>query len=247
MLKLIEVGRVLFGIALVDFGIQYVIFATGQSWPLPGPPWYPSSRGVAGVVGMALLGAGVSIVIRKQAEMAAWIVATLFAVRVVAIHLPRLLKNIHDPGPWTTIAEVVALCGGALILVGVLGSGARRRAAVEAGRWLYALPLIVFAVQHFMYARFVATLVPSWIPGQYFWALFVGAAFIAAAAAIMTGLMASLASMLLGMMFGSWFFILHLPRVVAKLHDGKEWTSAFVALAMSGCALMLAGAVKQKK
>jgi hypothetical protein len=32
---------------------------------------------------------------------------------------------------------------------------------------------------------------------------------------------------------------------VAAAHDGNEWTSAFVALAMSGGAFLVAGALRQ--
>jgi hypothetical protein len=41
-------------------------------------------------------------------------------------------------------------------------------------------------------------------------------------------------------MFLLWVFLLHLPRVAAAPHNGNEWTSLFVALAMSGGALLIA-------
>jgi uncharacterized membrane protein len=247
MPKLFDIGRVLFALALLVFGVQYLIYAFGKSWPIPGPPWFPGSHLVAGVAGLGLLVAAVSIAARRQAQLAAAVLGFVFLVRVAVVHLPMLLSNIHNPGPWTSGAEMLCIAGGALVLAGALERTPRSRVALEIGRNLYGAPLIVFGIQHFMYARFVATLVPSWIPGQYFWAIFVGVAFISASAAIMSGKFAWLASMLLGIMFASWFLILHLPRVVAKLHDGNEWTSAFVALAMSGCALVLAGAAGRPK
>jgi len=47
-------------------------------------------------------------------------------------------------------------------------------------------------------------------------------------------------------MFFLWVFTLHLPRVVAASHNGKEWTSALVALAMSGAAWVVAGSQRRK-
>jgi hypothetical protein len=79
-----------------------------------------------------------------------------------------------------------------------------------------------------------------------FWAYFVGAAFVAAALAISTHIQARLAAILLGVMFLTWFLILHLPRVFAAPHNGNEWTSAFVALAMSGAAFLLAATVTDR-
>jgi hypothetical protein len=101
------------------------------------------------------------------------------------------------------------------------------------------LSLVVFAVQHFMYAGFVAMLIPAWIPGRLFWAYFTGAAFVAAALAMTTKVMARLASLLLGVMFLLWVLILHVPRVAHAMHDGNEVTSLFVALAMSGIGFIL--------
>ena len=44
--------------------------------------------------------------------------------------------------------------------------------------------MIVFGAQHFMYASFIAFLIPAWIPGHLFWAYFTGTAFIAAGLSI---------------------------------------------------------------
>ena len=149
-------------------------------------------------------------------------------------YVPRLVANIHDPGPWTSGSELLALCGAALVLAGV----------TKSGRLLFAVPLLVFGVQHFLYARFIATLVPAWIPGRLFWAYFIGGAFVAAALSIATQTAARLSAILLGIMFFLWVLILHLPRVAAAPHNGNEWTSLFVALAMSGGSLLVAGAAK---
>jgi hypothetical protein len=54
-----------------------------------------------------------------------------------------------------------------------------------------------------------------------------------------------LAATLSGLMFFLWVISLHLPRVAAAVHNGDEWTSAFVALAMCGGSWVLAGTVKK--
>jgi hypothetical protein len=104
-----------------------------------------------------------------------------------------------------------------------------------------------FAIQHFQYAQFVATLVPGWIPGHLFWAYFVGVALCASAVSILTGIYVRLAAGLLGLMFFSWVFILHLPRCLASPRTGPEWTSAFNALAMAGGAWVIAGGARAFK
>ena len=108
------------------------------------------------------------------------------------------------------------------------------------GRIFIAIALVVFGVQHFMYGAFVAGLVPAWIPGRLFWAYFVGVAFFAAAAGILSQRLARPAATLLGVMFFLFVVLLHIPRIAAHSSDGNEWTSEFVALAMCGGAWILA-------
>src|SRR6266849_7305594 len=110
------------------------------------------------------------------------------------------------------------------------------------GRLFIAIALVVFGVQHFMYAGFVAGLVPAWMPGRLFWAYFVGAAFFAAAAGILYKLMARPAATMLGVMFFLFVVLLHIPRIAGNSSNGNEWTSGFVALAMCGGAWILASA-----
>jgi hypothetical protein len=43
-------------------------------------------------------------------------------------------------------------------------------------------------------------------------------------------------------MFLLWVVVLHAPRVAASPHNGDEWSSLFVALALGGGALILAHA-----
>jgi uncharacterized membrane protein len=110
------------------------------------------------------------------------------------------------------------------------------------GRIFIAVALVVFGVQHFIYAGFVAGLVPAWMPGRLFWAYFVGVAFFAAAAGILYQRLARPAASLLGVMFFLFVAMLHIPRIAMHSHDGNEWTSGFVALAMCGGAWVLASA-----
>jgi uncharacterized membrane protein len=111
----------------------------------------------------------------------------------------------------------------------------------DTGRFLIAVALVVFAVQHFLYARFVANLIPSWIPARLFWAYFTGIAFVAAAISIATKKMLGMAAMLLGTMFLLWVVLLHIPRVAGAVRNGNEVTSLFVAVAMCGLSFVLAG------
>jgi len=110
------------------------------------------------------------------------------------------------------------------------------------GRVFVALSLVLFGVQHFIYGGFVATLVPAFMPGRLFWAYFVGVAFLAAAAGILTSMLARPAATMLGVMFFLFVVLLHIPRIFGNSNNGNEWTSGFVALTMCGGAWIVASA-----
>jgi uncharacterized membrane protein len=233
--KLISLGRIFFAVSMAAFGILYLLHALFAVGPGSGPPWTPAPPFWGYFTAIVCFATAACIAAHLQTRCAAIALAITILVRVLWVYVPKLAANPHDPGPWTSGGELLALCGAALVLAG-------GHATIKLGRFLFALPLVVFGVQHFLYARFIATLVPSWIPGHLFWAYFVGVAFVAAALSIATQMRAHLAATWLGIMFLLWVLVLHLPRVAAAPHNGDEWTSAFVALAMSGGAFLVAGA-----
>ena len=238
MAKLARLGRLLFAIAMAAFGFQYLGHAL-LATPVPGPPWSPGRPLWAYAAAMVLIiVAAAYIAIAKKMRLAAALLAIVLLLRALVVFAPRLVAHIHDPGPWTSGFEILAMCGAALVLAGTL---------VWLGRILFAVPLLVFGAQHFLYARFVATLVPAWIPWHLFWAIFVGVAFVAAGLSILARQRAGLAATLLGLMFFLWVFVVHLPRVVAASQNGNEWTSMFVALAMCGGAWVVAGSLARAK
>jgi uncharacterized membrane protein len=245
---LLKVGRLFFAIALVLFGVEYFIYVGGLKGPIPGPPWIPGSHAVAVLLGAALIAVAVCIVTEKLARLAAALLGVALFLYVLFLQFPRLFVQPHNPDPWTSGFELLALMGGAFVLARIeTPDGLRLEPTNDVlshlatfGRVAFAVALVVFAVQHFLYAKFVATIVPAWIPGRLFWSYFVGVAFVAAALAIVTRRMARIASILLGVMFLIWVIVLHLPRVAAKPHNGDEVTSLLVALAMSGGSFILA-------
>ena len=245
---LTNLGRFFFAIAMVFFGIQHFIYAIPVAGPVAGPPWILGRPLWTYFVGAFFLAASVSIATKFKAGSAATLLGTMLFLYVLILYVPGLLAHPHDPGSWTSVSELLAMSGAAFVLAGSLTVAPppfRRwhNAAdklIPLGRLLFAIPLVVFGLQHFMFARFVATLVPSWIPRRLFWAYFVGGAFIAASVSIASKVKGPLAATLLGTMFFLWVIFLHAPRVAAAPHNGKEWTSAFVALAMCGGALIVA-------
>ena len=93
-------------------------------------------------------------------------------------------------------------------------------------------------IQHFMFARFVVTLMPPFIPGPLFWVYFAGVALVSAGLGFWTPAVRLLAGTLAAAMVFSWVFLVHIPLVV---NVGRaEWMGVFEALTISGACLVLA-------
>jgi uncharacterized membrane protein len=210
------------------------------------PPWLPWRSCWVWAVGTALVVAGVAMLLRRSAQIAAIILGTALIAFLVLRHIPdQLAAAPRSLGAWTNSFKILTLAGGAFAVAGsipVPKPGSVNRWFVPFGGFALAITSIVFGIDHFLYAQFVAQLVPSWIPGHLFWTYFCGAALIAAGVGIIFRILPRLAAGLLGAMIFIWLLVLHIPRAIADPHSGhgNEWTSVFEALAFSGIAFILA-------
>ncbi|MEM9895303.1 MAG: DoxX family protein [Bacteroidota bacterium] len=78
------------------------------------------------------------------------------------------------------------------------------------GKLLFAGPMAMFGVFHFMGASTMTRIVPSYIPFPIVWVYATGLAFILAAVAIIIGQKARLATQLLGVMLVAFAVLVHL-------------------------------------
>lgn len=107
----------------------------------------------------------------------------------------------------------------------------------KVGRFLFAIPMAVFGIMHFMNAQMMAGMVP--IPGGVIWVYLTGLALIAAAVSIMTGKQAVLATQLLALFLLLTAFTVHLPVVLGG--DQTAMSNVLKDVALSGGALILSG------
>ncbi|HTH53589.1 MAG TPA: hypothetical protein VL495_06540 [Edaphobacter sp.] len=246
----VSMGRVFFGVGLAGIGLQH-FFYTNFPWVvIPDfPAWIPLRLLWVFLVGAALTAAGAAIVFNlKGRRVAAWTGVVLLALVLIA-HVPNQLRGNYAAvlGAWTNTFKEMTLAGGAWIAAmsfrvdkGSLPGWLER--ALPLGRYFFAVTLVVFGFDHFLYSTFVASLVPTWVGAKMFWTYFAGAALIGGGVGMMVKRVAWLASLLVGVMIFLWLLMLHIPRAIADPYTnvGNEWTSVFEALAFSGMALMLA-------
>jgi uncharacterized membrane protein len=231
-------GRIFFALAILGFGVQYALYGHLRIGLPVCPPWLHHNQLIAYSLAAILAAAGISMLSAWRLQATALILALLLLL-TSALYLQRLNYILHDGGGRTVFLECLSLAATALILHG-LSAGANAKLSLMPGRILFAFAMIVFGAQHFMYARFVATLIPAWIPQHYFWTIFTGIALIAAGISIATTIADKYAAYGLFVLFFGWLVLLHIPRILHALHSGDEWSSGFVVLALSGASLLLA-------
>ena len=250
MQELFKAGKYLFAFSIIAFGIIQFGVQEFMKGFLPMPESLPARDFFLNFISTLFVAGGIVMCIPKTRYRGALLVGILLFILFIYPHLVTLLSDIHNPNPWTVTAEDLALASGAIIIAGDARNPAvppGKSALAHNGRILFAISLIVFAVQHFMYADFIATLVPAWIPFKLFWAYFIGVAFSLASISLLTNIKTRLASALLGFMFLFWVIFLHLPRVAAATHIEPEKTSMFIALAMCGVFFTIAAESTEQK
>ena len=112
------------------------------------------------------------------------------------------------------------------------------------GKWLYAVSFVVFGIQHIIYAAFVATLVPGWIPWHMFWVYFVAFAFMAAGISILINKYVWAAGVMAGSMLAIFILLIHVPNLLTHPDNPQSWTRALQDVSIMGTALMLTGDFK---
>ena len=255
--KLSNIGRIFYGIAIAEAGFQTIYYNDFPYWLLPPKhSWIPGLVMLAYISGIMLILAGACIVFEKKARTISLLLGSILLLIFCFYFVPyefMASSNYMHFGDWENAAKELALSSGAL---GIAGCFSEKNESplirllgklIPFGAILFSITIISFGVDHFLFAKEAADYVPSWVPYHLFWMYFTGTALIGSGLAITLKTKPGLAATLLGTMIFTWFIILHIPRVIASpsAYMEDEVTSAFLALAYSGIAFVIAGGTKK--
>lgn len=248
-------GRYLFVIALGGFGLEHFIYIHSP-FLRSILPYTADGPVTAVLIGGILLTASLSLASGRGACVAARVLGAALILDFVIIHIPRMARAPGNAGVRGLGFETLSAGAIAFMLAPIFtASGSKAvprgdtralRTTARIGRYLFAFSLVIFGALHFMLTRFIASLIPAWMPSHLFLTYFTGASLIAAGLAIAAGRaiaagkLARLGGILLGVMFLIWVVTLHSPRVVHAITNGDEWASLLVAVAMAGGGLIVA-------
>ena len=251
--NLTNIGRIFYGIAIAAIGFLTIYYRDFPYFLIPPKhTWITDHVLLVYLYGALLLLAGVCIVLGKKLLPASLLLGTglllIFCFYFIPYQL-MALSNYRHFGDWENAAKELALAGGALVIAGLDNNGRSvvgfLRKLIPLGTILFALTIISFSIDHFVYAHEAADYVPAWVPNHVMWLYITGSALLAAGIAILFDIKRKLGATLLGVMIFIWVIILHIPRViVGPMDNSGESSSAFLALAYCGIAFVIAGAAR---
>jgi uncharacterized membrane protein len=188
--RVLVLGPVFEAVALAIFAAEHFLAARDLSAIVP--RWIPGALFWTYFVGAALLAAAISFITWRYVRWSASLLALLFLIFVATIHLPNLTKHLHERLFWTIAVRETAFAGGAMVLAGSLWPRGRSAGTtlILLGRFFVACTFVFYAIQHFLFPRFVpgvplGKMTPAWVPAPTLLAYFVGTTLLAAGVGLM--------------------------------------------------------------
>ena len=238
-------GTHVYGVAALAFGIIGLIWGDFASvWqPIEALPFTVSHRAAfAYIFAVCFLLGGLVIQWSRTARTGAIVLGILYMFCAL-FWLPRVIGFPKMIGTWSGFAEELMLVLAAVVVYASLQSRESAWAAgtIRGARILFGICFVVMGVAHFMALSFTAGMVPKWIPPeQQFWAIATGIFHVCAGLAIVSGVLAVLASRLLTAMILGFGILIWLPNLFATPRAHMTWCGNAVNLAIAGAAWIVA-------
>jgi len=243
-------GWRVYGLGVMALGMVCLAwgdFDPGQTVPKD----FPDRIALAYAAAAFMVLAGAAVEWRRTAAWGAAALTVYYALIVVILMDGRVvLAHYSEFGSYSGVAEQMAIAAGGLI---VYASGARIDAARAArltrlGQLVFGVCALLFGAAHFFYLNLTVPMVPKWLPpSQEFWAYATGIGHIAAGVAILAGLHARLAAILLTAMFASFTPLVHVPMLLANPSSYRNWTENALNLALAGAAWVVADSLARPR
>ena len=222
--KVLVLGPVFEAVALAIFAAEHFLAARGLSAIVP--RWIPGALFWTYFVGVALLAAAISFIAWRYVRWSASLLAVFFLIIVVTVDLPNLPKEAHERLFWTLTVRETAFAGGAMVLAGSLWPRGRSAGAVliRLGRLFVACTFIFYAIEHFLFPRFVPgvpleKMTPAWVPAPMLLAYIVGTTLLVAGVGLMIPRTRRTAAAISGVVLLLLTIFFYVPILMMEIHS----------------------------
>jgi hypothetical protein len=227
-----SLGRHVFGVAALAFGLITLAWHEYNGWHLPSYVVYPAAA--------AEIFGGAAIQFHRTAKTGAVILGAAYLGFALAC-VPGIVAAPRIYNGWGNFFEQFSLVTGAAIVYARWSSAWSRETLNRIGRILLGICAGSFALEQAFYLHATASLVPKWLPpSQMFWAVTTTVAFALAAVALLANRMALLATRLLTMMLVMFGLLVWVPLVISDPHSHTNWGETAETFAIAGAAWILA-------
>ncbi len=142
---------------------------------------------------------------------------------------------------WMCVAGLVYLVAGVFVIRKEISAARGWEKLIALGCVFFAVPLAMFAPEHFRGPEFVKNSVPTWMPVRWFWPYFVGCALLAAATSLTLRKCVRLSSTLLALMFSLFVCLIYIPSALENPTERFAWSLLLRDLSFAAGAWALAG------
>ena len=233
------------------FGLGFIALSlVGFFWGgQPVPKWFPERTALGYVAAAFLLVAGLAIEWRRTVAWAAAALAVYYGLFVLFLENgPVIVKNYAVYATYFDVAEPVAMAAGALIIYAATAGMEAVRAArlTRMAQIAFGFCAVYFGGAHFMYMGATAPLIPKWLPpSQEFWGYATGVFHILGGLAIIAGIQARLAAILLTVMYALFIPLVFVP-VLMTAPSAFRWTELATTIVLAGVTWVIADSLARR-
>jgi uncharacterized membrane protein len=247
-MRIMGMGRLAFALTMIALGLLGLFAGDFALVWQPVPPDIPGRTMIACICGALMCVMGAGVLIKRSAVPAAFALTIYTFLWVTVLHMPHLIASPLQEGNWGACGEIVVLVAGAWILYASSATpadgpyfqalcGAK---AVRAAQMSFAVAVPFIGIEHFVYAKDTAGLVPSWLPFHYGWAYLTGAGHIAAGIAILFNILPRLAAALETGMMGVFTILVWVPAAMTTPPQRFAWTALLMSAVITAGAWIVA-------
>ncbi len=213
------------------------------TWQHVGPN-VPFRVPLAYLTGSIEVAAGLALLWSRTARAGALTLTALYSVFTL-LWLPQAFVNLGNFDPIGNVFEEFSLVAAGLVLCAILSPAgsylAHHRSFFVL---LFGICPISFGIVHIVDMPGLLNAIPGWLPpNRMFWAYATTMGFFGAAVAILTGIMAPLASRLLTAEIVIFELLFWIPKLSAGSSNHFIWAGNAISIAMVGAAWVVSDAI----
>jgi uncharacterized membrane protein YphA (DoxX/SURF4 family) len=248
-----RISHVAFAVVLIGWGILGLVkgdFAPG--W-LPVPDSMPARGVLAYLCAAVCIAVGVGLFWRRTTRLVAFVFFVWLLLWLLFLRLPWMVVAFGVDHWWSASSTAIITAAAWVLYISLADDRDRQRfgfvvsdRGLLIARMLFGLGLIPIGLAHFLYVEATAPLVPAWLQWPLFWAYFTGASFIAAGIAIISGVLARLAAVLVTLQIGLFTLLVWVPLAAAGRLTAFQWGELEVSIVLTACSWVVADSYRKR-